>query len=444
MRRSYNLRRRNRRPILSVCMKLSLVAITLLVILNFSIPGIAFRSTSHSINTKDTPLAMATTTSTAILESRLRAALWGLFSGDALASPTHWYYGGARQIQGDYGRDGITTYTKPVTNLYGSILNKSNTNGGGRGSFTKRGGISIIGDVINHGKRPLWDPKKSIHYHATLQKGENTLEAQLVRVLMKSIVENDGKFSKKHFLQAYVAFMTTPDSHNDTYASTCHRMFFANRIFEKREWEDCPDNDEHNVDAIDALVFPTVVALASVASSMTTSNADVMEIKEKARSDSASCVSVTRRSDLMESVSMAWSDVVYDALTANDDEGMFQSLQTLMTNSLGIKRAPQRNGRDEMSACYISQSLPSAVDMIAKYSTSPDRKNDVWTGLIANANVGGENVHRGCILGAILGARAGMESIPKEKLVDGLYDKETLEQEIDDFVEAVLGKKRQE
>ena len=50
-----------------------------------------------------------------IVESRIRGALWGLFSDDALASPTHWYYGGFPQIQSDYGRDGITGYTKPKT-----------------------------------------------------------------------------------------------------------------------------------------------------------------------------------------------------------------------------------------------------------------------------------------------------------------------------------------
>jgi hypothetical protein len=63
-------------------------------------------------------------------ESRLRAALWGYFAGDALASPTHWYYGGFPQIKRDYGK--IVDYTKPVFELPGSILNKSNLNGGGR------------------------------------------------------------------------------------------------------------------------------------------------------------------------------------------------------------------------------------------------------------------------------------------------------------------------
>lgn len=185
-----------------------------------------------------------------MLEDRLRGALWGFLAGDALASPTHWYYGGRRQIVQEYGRE-ITDYTKPHQQLAGSILNKSDLNGGGRSKGVGYGRSldkTIIGDVINHGKQDLWSPKKSIHYHATLQKGENTLEVSIARVLMKSIVDNGGTFDPDRFRNAYVKFMTTPGSHNDTYASTCHRMFFANMIFRQIPPKDCPDNDHHNVD----------------------------------------------------------------------------------------------------------------------------------------------------------------------------------------------------
>ena len=35
------------------------------------------------------------------------------------------------------------------------------------------------------------------------------------------------------YLEDYAAFMTTPGTHNDTYAATAHRMFFANWV---RNW----------------------------------------------------------------------------------------------------------------------------------------------------------------------------------------------------------------
>lgn len=55
------------------------------------------------------------------------------------------------------------------------------------------------------------------------------------------------------FRARYVDFMTTEGTHNDTYASTYHRMFFANYI-KGTAPEDCPDNDHHNVESMDALV----------------------------------------------------------------------------------------------------------------------------------------------------------------------------------------------
>lgn len=48
--------------------------------------------------------------------------------------------------------------------------------------------------------------------------------------------------------------MTTPGSHNDAYAATAHRMFFKN-LTEGLDPKQCPDNDHHNVDAIDALTL---------------------------------------------------------------------------------------------------------------------------------------------------------------------------------------------
>ena len=97
-----------------------------------------------------TPSAVCVPGST---EDRLRGALWGLFAGDALAAPTHWYYGGAQQIRGDYGSLGITDYTKPRMHLAGSIMSKSNTTGGGRGSWGGRSasGRSVVGEVSGAG-----------------------------------------------------------------------------------------------------------------------------------------------------------------------------------------------------------------------------------------------------------------------------------------------------
>ena len=301
-----------------------------------------------------TDLALTMPITHTLIESRVRGALWGIFSGDALASPTHWYYGGFPQVQRDYGKHGITGYTKPKTNLSGSILNKSDPNGGGRLKFrSSNKQVSIIGDVINHGKLKYWHPTQSIHYHATLQAGENTLEVQLVRVLMKSIVANDGHFDADHFRQAYIDFMTTEGSHNDTYASTCHRMFFANLIFNQRDPTDCPDNDGHNVDTIDGLVLPTVTALAETAKIFVSSggNAFDHESMEAINSAAAKTAAVTRSSDLLKYVSGVWANLIASTILipTNDVDGSDMNKVLVQTaNTLGL-RSPQPDGKDQMT-----------------------------------------------------------------------------------------------
>jgi hypothetical protein len=44
-----------------------------------------------------------------------------------------------------------------------------------------------------------------------------------------NVTAKEGKFDVDAITKDYVDFMTTPDTHNDTYCGTCHRMFFANR-----------------------------------------------------------------------------------------------------------------------------------------------------------------------------------------------------------------------
>lgn len=64
------------------------------------------------------------------MQARVVAGLRGLFIGDALAMPAHWYYDVA-QLRKDHGV--IAGYVAPKTHLRGSILNLSSTSGGGRG-----------------------------------------------------------------------------------------------------------------------------------------------------------------------------------------------------------------------------------------------------------------------------------------------------------------------
>lgn len=57
-------------------------------------------------------------------------------------------------------------------------------------------------------------------------------------------------------------------------------------------------------------------------------------------------------------------------------------------------------------------------------------------GVLANANAGGENVHRGIVVGALLGARAGRSALPLN-LVNGLAAADEIVREVDEFVQAI-------
>ena len=133
----------------------------------------------------------------------------------------------------------------------------------------------------------------------------------------------------------------------------------------------------------------------------------------------------------------------------NDDD-FFNILDKFSKQTIRRHPNPKASDSSTMSACYLSSSLPGMLDMVSKYlvpvqqsssSSSSSSSSPVWQGLLANANVGGENVHRGSVMGAIFGARAKDSNLPSH-LRKGLYHHDELSKEIDDFVQAVLYKKK--
>jgi len=56
--------------------------------------------------------------------------------------------------------------------------------------------------------------------------------------------------------------------------------------------------------------------------------------------------------------------------------------------------------------------------------------------MLANANVGGENVARGQTLGAVVGCAYGASRIPKH-LKEGLVDSANIQKDIDAFLKSI-------
>jgi hypothetical protein len=233
---------------------------------------------------------------------------------DALSMPTHWFYGGERQVKQIYGGS-VTGYTKPCMELAGSIMNLSNTGGAGRGGSDG----DIIGTVLVQGKKKYWERGKGYHYHCTLQPGENTLECDITRECYNSIAANGGVFSGAIFQDRYIKFMTTPGTHNDCYVGTCHRMFFHNR---KRgiPLADCPDNDQHNVDTQDGLAMTIPVALATAT-------------QPKSAADEAigACIFAVRNSPACKQYGAMYGQMLRDLLA---DKPLAEVLQSCSGSSL--------------------------------------------------------------------------------------------------------------
>jgi len=71
-----------------------------------------------------------------------------------------------------------------------------------------------------------------------MKAGDNTLNAVTVLQILKSMQRADPKVQlnnrdlRGHVLADYVKFMTTPGSHNDTYAESFHRSFFKDWVMQ--------------------------------------------------------------------------------------------------------------------------------------------------------------------------------------------------------------------
>jgi ADP-ribosylglycohydrolase len=78
------------------------------------------------------------------------------------------------------------------------------------------------------------------------------------------------------------------------------------------------------------------------------------------------------------------------------------------------------------TACYPEHGLPLMLYLAFRHDL------DFEKSLLANANAGGDNVHRGAVMGLVLGA--GTERIP-EHLKTGLLEAEAIGEEIGAFVE---------
>jgi ADP-ribosyl-[dinitrogen reductase] hydrolase len=246
--------------------------------------------------------------------------------------------------------------------------------------------------------------------------GENTLDALVTRVLTQSILKQ-GALDADDYRTGYISFMTTPGTHNDTYAGTCHRMFFKNMV-DGVTPKDCPDNDAHNVDAIDALMVLPPVVLSHIHSTPT----------ERSKAIKIA-IQTTRQTNAVLKYANAYSDMLLSLLEGMSMQDAAQNAGAVLGYDIAAQVRRSSRDMDPMVACYIDSSFPAMLFFAHKYG-----EQGIETLLLASANAGGENVGRGSLLGALAGARYGKKSIP-QSLVDGLVLSEALQSESSLFAE---------
>jgi ADP-ribosylglycohydrolase len=302
-------------------------------------------------------------------EARRRNCLLGAFLGDALAMPVHWYYDRAAMAR-DYGR--VVDLVAPKNPHADSILWRSN--------YTA---LNPKGEIL-HEQAVYWG-RHGIHYHQFLRAGENTLNMQLALELLAVLREHRGN-NRADYLKRYIDFMTTPGRHRDTYIEECHRNFFTKYARGKKP-EDCGDDDIH----IGGLAHVPILA----AWYADNESAALEAVREH--------VSVTHRGELVET---AARDLTKMLIAILNGSGVRESIEKFGNGWIGRRKLEawaQRPDEEVIGsilspACYLKDAFPASIFLAWKYS------NNLESALIANTNLGGDNCHRGIVVGALVGA----------------------------------------
>ncbi|XP_012678776.1 uncharacterized protein LOC105896555 [Clupea harengus] len=375
---------------------------------------------------------------------RLRGeALWGMCAADAMSMPVHWYYS-VRDIKKDF--DGwITCFNQPKDKHPTSILTLSNAAGSGRNGWSKGSKPPVVGNIILHDKMKYWTtPGGNVHYHQGLKAGQNTLNTLCALGVGRSLTS--GRFSsmteplaQAAVLADYVKFMTTPGSHDDTYAESFHRSFFSDwqesrptspskvlEFAEKRYKQKMnahpPDSQLDSIGCL-PMTIPFILLSAS-------------DDEEKAVTASLQFVRLTHPHPRLETFVALYARALHATLNGaclkQQAEAALKSpildvwdvCQSFMRRAARFPVGSEERLKVHQSAiemlglaCYTKGALCSLFYLAHEFHS------DLHGGILANTNCGGENCNRGAALGALLGSQAGhLGKCVRQEWKDGLQN----------------------
>jgi ADP-ribosylglycohydrolase len=335
------------------------------------------------------------------MTKRARAAATGARIGDALAMPAHWYYD-TRALATEFGR--VDSYLPPPAHHPTSILWRS------RYEPTEPA-FDILGD-----QRRYWG-KRGVHYHRNLSAGENTLTIKLMNIAL-AIVDEYGRYDRTEFLKRYRAFMLHPADHHDTYVEECHRGFFEN-VKRGVPPERAAVKEKH---------IGGMVAVVPLYTRMRANGHG----HDAAREAVHHHVSVTHAGRMIEGA-VDTLVMIAGELWAHGSDGRVgltdlasilrehserQDLEYLrgpIARFAAIEEPARVIGRHYSPACYLDDAMPATFYLALRYAENPRE------GLIENVMAGGDNCHRGAVLGGLFGLAGGSTVFP-EGWIDGLAE----------------------
>lgn len=309
--------------------------------------------------------------------NHIKGALFGMFIGDALAMPVHWYYD-REALKRDYGQ--VTGYLTPKNPHPDSILWRS--------SYTPQ---NRSADIL-HDQAQYWG-RRGIHYHQFLRAGENTLNLMIAREWLM-MMERDKTYSPIAWLEHLVWFMTTPGNHRDTYVEEYLRYFFT-RYGKGNDLMACGRRDENHIGGL-ALFLPVLIVFA--------------KNRDHARKIALQHLALTHGGPAMARGGALIADILLDLLYGISPKEAILSRDIYNQHLKSLLDFPDLVvvGRHFSPACYLQDSVPAALYLALKYTDDPSEA------LIANTMCGGDNAGRGSVIGALLGAVHGMSSWPAQ------------------------------
>ena len=322
-------------------------------------------------------------------EQKYKGALWGLYIGDALAMPVHWYYN-RNALYDDYGW--VTDYVAPKNPHPDSILFRS-----------RYAAVNPKGEIL-HEQAPYWGREGTrYHYHQFLKAGENTLNLKLCTLLIESL-NACGRYDADDYLRRYIAFMTTPGTHRDTYIEECHRHFFSNYA-KGLPLRKCGENEKH-IGGL-AGIIPVVVSYD--------------KDPGQARAAALEHLALTHPGEKMAGAGSLITHLLLEVLAGRPlhetIRGMIQAQSDPLLGHPFLKWLDDPDewviGPKLSTACYVDHSVPAVLYLALKYHRDPEKA------LVVNTNLGGDNVYRGAVLGALLGAQNGLAKFPR-RWIEGL------------------------